>query len=132
LDSSPTVPIVAGLGAAAVVISGGCVMTPICGGRDRWSPARTNNASVASRIAHGHAWDKHWEDFVGLGITNQDEFAEHIQDAMDNPSQKPLARDRTAYLDDKIETVVIHDPHNRDAGTAFRPRNARRYFRGLR
>ena|SRR2546422_8611975 len=91
-------------------------------------------STLARKIAEGHAFEKHVRNEGQFpGILTQEQFATAIQRIMDNPSaSKRLARDRTAYWDDTIGTIVICDPHTADGGTAFKPRAGRSYYENLR
>ena len=89
---------------------------------------------AALRIAEGHAWQKHViEGNEFPGIATKEEFAELIDDIMTSSAErsKDLSRGRKAWWDSQTGTVVISDPANADAGTAFKPRNAGEYFDNL-
>ena len=84
----------------------------------------------AGRIARGHAWIKHHEEFPGL---SQAEFASLIEQGMTDASEaKNLSVGRTAFWDETTGTVVIYDPNSPDLGTAFKPVRGRSYFDFLR
>ena len=85
------------------------------------------------RIAGGHAYDKHLEEFADLGISTDSQFAQHVEQVMTNPSEmRVLTNGRTAYWDARTGTVVIRDPARVDGGTAFRPTQGKAYFDDLR
>ena len=91
--------------------------------------------ATAEQIAQGHAWDKHVVDrgeFGGMGINTPDDFADHIEDVMNNGETKSLDRGRTGYYDQPTNTLVIEDPNSPDLGTAFQPTAGRSYFDNLR
>ncbi|WP_017714962.1 hypothetical protein [Kamptonema formosum] len=74
----------------------------------------------AIAIANGHAYTNHALEFSE--IQNREEFAELIDSIIKNPSGvKNLSRRRTAYCDERTETLVIVAPSDADFGTAFRP-----------
>ncbi|MDE0451531.1 MAG: hypothetical protein OXI90_07170 [Gammaproteobacteria bacterium] len=82
--------------------------------------------STAHRIAGGHAFTKHAAE---LGFKTPAEMAAHIRRVMANPTAtRHLQRGRTAYWDERTQTVVIRDPSRADRGTVFRPERGRRYF----
>lgn len=91
-------------------------------------------ATIATQIAHGHAFEKHvLQEGQFPGILTREQFAHTIQRIMDHPSaSKPLARGRMAYWDDVTGTVVIRDPRTGDGGTAFKPSTGRSYFEHLK
>jgi filamentous hemagglutinin len=97
--------------------------------------ARLNNQLAAEEIANGHAFDKHVIDqneFAG-SITTQQQFANQIEDILNNPSAtKQLSNGRSAYWDDASGMVVIRNPKSADGGTAFKPTNGKTYFNNLR
>jgi hypothetical protein len=88
-------------------------------------------------IAYGHAWDDHAEEFAKIGITDQYDFANYIDEILTGDQynyKRNLSNGRTAYwrLDkDGLGTVVITDPNHLDTGTAFRPTEGIEYFWGL-
>lgn len=90
---------------------------------------------IASKIAAGHAFAKHGEQYTEVGVKNREDFAKLIAGII--RSAKPgdvrtLTNDRTAYWDRVSGTVIIHDRHSADGGTAFRPDNGRAYFDALK
>jgi len=91
------------------------------------------NNKVAGQIAGGHALGKHLPEFKHLGIESQDDFAKHIESVINNPTQtKALRNDRTAFMDNSTNTIVIHDPNSKDGGTAFiREKDTKGYFNSL-
>ena len=89
--------------------------------------------NISNNIANGHAYEKHItrkQEFEELGINTREQFAQHIENIITNPSAvRQLERGRTAYWDDdKTGTIVIIDPNNKDGGTAFRPTPGKKYF----
>jgi filamentous hemagglutinin len=80
-------------------------------------------AEIAQQIAAGHAYDKHvvkQDEFPW--IETRDEFGDFIAAIIRKPTErKPLKDGRSAYWDGKTGTVVIHNPRDRDGGTAYRP-----------
>ena len=93
--------------------------------------------SIADAIGRGHAFVKHVVqrgEFVNHGIGTQSQFSNLIENIMQSASGadvKTLANGRTGYWDSGTGTVVIHDPHHADKGTAFRPTGGRAYFDNL-
>jgi len=105
---------------------------PAGGGTSIESPGK-----VAGReISNGHAFDKHVVqngEFKDVGITTREQFANHIERIVDNPSAtKQLSGGRAAFWDNASSTVVIRNPKAVDGGTAFRPKGGKAYFDGLR
>ena len=94
----------------------------------------TEAAQLAAQIAAGHAFDKHVvAERQFPGITTRAEFAALLERIIAHPSAaRRLSHDRSAYWDEETGTVVITNPHDRDGGTAFRPRAGRAYFDNLR
>lgn len=95
-----------------------------------------NSELIGKEIAGGHAFEKHvlqQGEFSGLGIRTRAQFAQHIENVVNNPtSSKMLSNGRSAYWDESTNTVVIRNPKASDGGTAFRPVNGRAYFDNLR
>jgi RHS repeat-associated protein len=97
---------------------------------------------IANAIGKGHAFAKHvlehgrgGGEFVGLGIRTVKQFQRFVGEVIEGASGanvRSLSRGRTAYWDDATGTVVIHDPRSPDLGTAFRPKDGRSYFEGLK
>jgi hypothetical protein len=84
----------------------------------------------AQRIAYGHAWDQHRDQFPGM---TRDDLANLIHDMMTgNPKTDPDLyvgsgeRNTTVMYRDGI--LVIHDPNTRDGGTIFKPDNGFKDF----
>ena len=84
----------------------------------------------AQRIAYGHAWDQHRDQFPGM---TRDDLANLIHDMMTgNPKTDPDLhvgsgeRNTTVMYRDSI--LVIHDPNTRDGGTIFKPDNGFKDF----
>lgn len=103
----------------------------------------TTNAEFAAKIAHGHAFTKHSDEFVegkviaGLAfpdptITNADAFGTFLDGILAAPSDnKPLTSNRHGYWDDKTGTVIITNLAPIDCGTAFRPDDGKVYYDDL-
>ena len=89
---------------------------------------------IAKAIAKGHAYEKHVvEEKLFPEVKNRDDFIELIAKVLANPTHhRKLENDREAYFDNKSNTIVIYNPHARDKGTCFRPRNGLKYFEGLK
>ncbi|MGY2292801.1 two-partner secretion domain-containing protein [Pseudomonas sp. SDO528_S397] len=91
---------------------------------------------TADEIADGHAFEKHviqQGEYQDLGITTREEFSNHIEEIVNNPTSfRELSGGRSAYWDDASGTVVIRNPKAADGGTAFRPTSGRTYFDNLR
>lgn len=88
-----------------------------------------NMQKIASSIADGHAGTKHLQEFAEIGIKTQEQFSQHISNAMRSPTAvRELANGRIAYLDSSSSTVVIYNPAAQDLGTALRTIDAEHYF----
>ncbi|MFN9121051.1 MAG: hypothetical protein ACK5X5_04535 [bacterium] len=98
--------------------------------------ARLRGQLAGKEIAGGHAFEKHvlnQGEFKGLGIRTREQFANHIENVVNNPTaSRQLSGGRPAYWQDSTGTVVIRNPRAADGGTAFQPTNGRAYFDGLR
>jgi filamentous hemagglutinin len=98
--------------------------------------ARLRGQLAGKEIAGGHAFEKHvlnQGEFKGLGIRTREQFANHIENVVNNPTaSRQLSGGRSAYWQDSTGTVVIRNPRAADGGTAFQPTNGRAYFDGLR
>lgn len=69
----------------------------------------------------------------GGSITTQQQFANQIENILNNPSAtKQLSNGRSACWDDASGMVVIRNPNAADGGTAFKPTNGKAYFNNLR
>jgi len=98
--------------------------------------------SIATRIARGHALEKHLvgsgarvDDplFRGLGIRTTNQLEAHVANVIQNPTaQRSLSQGRTAYWHDPSSSLVIVDPRSKDMGTIFQPSTGRKYFDDLR
>jgi hypothetical protein len=85
---------------------------------------------MATRIARGHAWQKH---VIEQGefplITTPEEFAVEIRRILERPSiVRRLSVERWAYWDEGRKTLVIVHPSTTDGGTAFVPSRGIDYF----
>lgn len=100
----------------------------------------TTYPEVAEKIAHGHSWGKHRNEFVsgvvmaGLAmpsnvqITNINEFQSHILSTISSSENKILSHGRQAFWDFSTGTIVFYDPYSNDCGTAFRPTAGKQYY----
>jgi RHS repeat-associated protein len=102
---------------------------------------RLRNQLLSKEIAGGHAFGKHvlgsgspvGAEFGGLGIRTRKQFADHIEDVMNNPTHAgPLRHDREFFYDGGTNTMVLRNPRDPDGGTAFRPIDPATYLRGLK
>jgi hypothetical protein len=89
---------------------------------------------IARAIGMGHSYQKHVLDEKQFPeVKGREEFIELIAKVIANPTHhKELENDREAFYDAKSNIIVIHNPHARDKGTAFRPSAGLRYFKNLR
>ena len=96
---------------------------------------------MSQEIAGGHAFEKHvlgignpsQAEFGGLGIRTRNQFAEHIENVINNPTQSGALRNGREYFYDRTtNTIVIRNPRAADGGTAFRPVDPDTYLKNLR
>jgi filamentous hemagglutinin len=68
-----------------------------------------------------------------LGIRTRNQFAEHIENVINNPTQSGALRNGREYFYDRTtNTIVIRNPRAADGGTAFRPVDPDAYLKNLR
>lgn len=104
----------------------------------------TTSASYASKIAHGHAFTKHHEEFVkgkviaSLAfpddtIGNANDFASFLDGILTASTtlNKALKNKRHGYWDARTGTVIITNQSPADCGTAFRPTSGKTYYDNL-
>jgi hypothetical protein len=89
---------------------------------------------IAKAIAGGHAYEKHVvEEKLFPEVKSTSDFVDVIAKVLANPTHhRELENDREAYFDKTSNTIVIYNPHAKDRGTCFRPRNGLKYFEGLK
>jgi len=92
---------------------------------------------LSRRIASGHAFDKHVvkkNEFSNiLKCPTKEEFKKHVRHVMKHGKHKKFAGGKKeAWYDKNSNTIVIHDPANKDGGTAFRPHKGEQYFNDLK
>src|SRR5690242_11613815 len=85
-------------------------------GAGRAASPSVDPATVARKIAAGHAYDKHVVTEKQFpGIASRAAFAALIQGIIEHPTaSRDLASERTAWWDEASGTVVIANPHDRD------------------
>lgn len=98
------------------------------------------NEEIADKIAHGHAWTNHANEFSEKKkiankeipetqkIANPEEFQNHITTIMTTKTPKIIPGNRKVYWDENTETIVFYDPFSNDCGTAFRPNDGKAYY----
>ena len=103
--------------------------------------ARLRSQNMSQEIAGGHAFEKHvlgvgnpsGAEFGGLGIRTRNQFADHIENVINNPTQSGSLRGgREFFYDGGTNTIVIRNPRAADGGTAFRPVDPEAYLKNLR
>ena len=78
---------------------------------------------VGKEISDGHAFSKH------VNVSTRENFEKHIEHVINNyTSFKELSNGRSAYWHEASGTVVIRNPKVKDGGTAFQPKDGRKYF----
>jgi hypothetical protein len=84
---------------------------------------------MAQEIAAGHSFEKHvlgvknptGAEFQGLGIRTRQQFTDHLEGVINNPSHSGALRNgREYFYDQSSNTIVIRNPEAVDGGTAFR------------
>jgi hypothetical protein len=100
----------------------------------------TTNSAIADKIANGHAWTDHKQEFVagaifgGLAmpaspkVTTVAEFKSHVLTVMGSSTNKTLLRGRKAWWLASTGTITIFDPNSVDCGTTFRPTPGKAYY----
>jgi RHS repeat-associated protein len=115
-------------------VSAAKVLVHNCGGiaTTNKNAARLNSQLAAQEIAGGHAFEKHVlhkGEFAGLGIRTRKQFAEHIENVINNPTSVRTRSDgATAYWHKDSGTLVIRNPRSADGGTAFQPREGQEFI----
>jgi pyocin large subunit-like protein len=89
---------------------------------------------IAKAITMGHAYEKHViEEKLFPEVKSQNDFIEVIGKVLANPTHhRKLENDREAFYDIKSNTIVIYNPHAKDNGTCFRPRDGLKYYENLK
>jgi filamentous hemagglutinin len=96
---------------------------------------KLKNQLAAQEIAGGHGFQKHvleQSEFAGIGIRTRQQYAEHIENVLNNPSSIRYTSDgRSFYLQESTGTVVVRNSKAADGGTAFQPKNWGEYISQL-
>ncbi len=96
---------------------------------------RLNHQLAAEEIAGGHGFQKHvleQGEFAGLGIRTRQQYQNHIENVLNNPSSIRYTSDgRSFHLQESTGTVVVRNSSASDGGTAFQPQNWNDYVSGL-
>jgi hypothetical protein len=63
-------------------------------------------------------------------MITREEFQEHIEIVLNDPNtpSKKGENNRTAYWDEKYQSIIITNPKSKDGGTMFQPKNGRTVF----
>lgn len=95
---------------------------------------------IADKIAHGHAWTNHANEFSEkkrianiempdtLKIATAEDFQKHIVTVITINTPKIIPGNRKVYWDAHTGTIVFYDPLSNDCGTAFRPNDGKKYY----
>ncbi len=87
----------------------------------RFNGVKLNNQLTSQAITGGHAFGKHIDEFSDLGIATEKQFQSHVENVINNATNKgSLSNGRTYFYDSNSNTVVIKNPNAVDGGTAFR------------
>jgi hypothetical protein len=79
-----------------------------------------NDKLTVESIANGHAFDKHIGEFKDLGISTREQFHQHIENIVKNPTHSGSGSGgKYYYYDEKTNTLVIKNLTHPDKGTAF-------------
>jgi len=89
---------------------------------------------IAKAITTGHAYEKHViEEKLFPEVKSPNDFMEVIGKVLANPTHhRKLENDREAFYDLPSNTIVIYNPHAKDNGTCFRPRDGLKYYENLK
>jgi len=101
--------------------------------------AVTDTANFVNKIAIGHAWTEHKQEFVagavyGIAmpstprVTTTAEFKAHVQTVVGSSVSKTLSNGRKAWWWSATGTFVVFNPADSDCGTAFRPTDGKAYY----
>lgn len=100
----------------------------------------TTNEEIADKIAHGHAWTNHAEEFsekkkianIEMPETQKivtiEDFQNFITVIITTNTPKVIPANRKVYWDDTTGTIVFYDPLSNDCGTVFRPSDGKAYY----
>jgi filamentous hemagglutinin len=60
----------------------------------------------------------------------RDDFQKHIENVLNDPNtpSKKGENGRTAYWDEKFQSIIITKPGSNDGGTMFQPKNGKSVF----
>ncbi|HEX5710363.1 MAG TPA: excalibur calcium-binding domain-containing protein [Sulfuricurvum sp.] len=101
----------------------------------------TTNEEIADKIAHGHAWTNHVNEFSEKKrianiempdtqkIATAEDFQNHIITIITTNTPKIIPGNRKVYWDAHTGTIVFYDPNSNDCGTAFRPNDGKEYYK---
>ncbi len=95
-------------------------------------PETRSDLSPGERIAKGHAFPKHRDQFK---FSKREQMASHVDRVISfsgSSDTKQLRNGRVAYWDTFSGSVVIVDPNTADGGTTFKPSRGRAYFESLK
>jgi hypothetical protein len=89
---------------------------------------------IAKAISTGHSYEKHViDEKLFPEVKSENDFMAVIGKVLASPTHhRDLENDREAFYDSKSNTIVIYNPHARDNGTCFRPREGLKYFLNLK
>ena len=63
-------------------------------------------------------------------MLTREQFQEHIEQVLNDPNT-PMKKGRgarTAFWDEKFQSMIIKDPNTQDKGTMFQPKNGKQAF----
>jgi len=95
---------------------------------------------IADKIAHGHAWVNHGNEFAEkkviaglalpetLKILTEEEFQTYIMSVITTTKSKLLPSAREVYWDSTAGVIIFYDPLSNDCGTAYRPNEGKQYY----
>lgn len=100
----------------------------------------TTNEEIADKIAHGHAWTNHANEFSEKKrianiempdtqkIANAEDFQNYITTIITTNTPKIIPGNRKVYWDAHTGTIIFYDSLSNDCGTAFRPNDGKEYY----
>jgi hypothetical protein len=93
-------------------------------------------SKTAGKISSGHAYNKHvlgisnpnGKEYGSL-FQNKSQFAQYVEGVMKNPSDSFSTTDgKNFFWDNRLGSIIIHDPKNKDLGTVFKPTSGKTYY----
>jgi pyocin large subunit-like protein len=88
-----------------------------------------NLTAIAIKIANGHAFSEHINEFAHLGITKNSDFTNHAKTVLLTPTESFVGKNGKEYFwHESSKTFAVIDKANPDMGTMFIPIRGKQYF----